>query len=198
MSNSITYYSRTVATDVTASLLQVTAQCVPSREMVYPDGEEWESPECQRSAQVHSLSRCPTLAWAHSTPGCKGEETTHTHMQCRKCEESICASRLLSVTRQLRWCLVDKYLLDETEVINELSLPLSQLINHLQNHHSSLTTEHINTSAQANSKHTFRAWREIHHWKAFTADCSIKEVEPLPAHILFHKLCVNQLHRNKE
>lgn len=47
--------------------------------------------------------------------------------------------------------MVGKYLLDQTEVINELSLPLSQLIDHLQNHHSHLTTEPINTSTQANT-----------------------------------------------
>lgn len=72
-------------------------------------------------------------------------------MQCRKCEESTCVSRRWSVVRQLRWCSVDKYLLDQTEVINELSLPLSQLIDHLQNRHSRLNTEHINTSTQANT-----------------------------------------------
>lgn len=41
---------------------------------------------------------------------------------------------------------MDKYLLDQTEVINELPLSLSQLIDHLQESQNCSTTGHINTN----------------------------------------------------
>lgn len=166
-----------MATDISEGLPQVTEPCVQSREMVYPDGEEWESPECQRSARVHSLSWCPTLAWVHSTPGCK--ERTNTHVQCRKCEESTCVSRLWSVVRHLRCCLVDKYLLDQTEVINELSLPLSQLIDNLQNRHSRITAEHINTSTQANTLTRNTPLESFHSWLFNKGSWAIASSHPL-------------------
>lgn len=43
-------------------------------------------------------------------------------------------------------CSVDKYLLDQTEVINELSLSLSQLIDHLQKSQNRSPTGHTNTN----------------------------------------------------
>lgn len=50
-------------------------------------------------------------------------------------------------------CLEDKYLLDQTEVLNELSLSLSQLIDHLQKSQNYSTTEQQHLKASTDNSH---------------------------------------------
>lgn len=94
------------------------------------------------------------------------------------------------------------YLLDQTEVLNELPLSLSELIDHLQGGRDMWSDKWNHSQPPScGCKHTACTSGRIHRWTAcaFTADCSIKEVEPpVPAHILFHNPRVELLHRNEE
>lgn len=81
-------------------------------------------------------------------------------------------------------------LLDQTEVVDELPLSLSQLVDHLFKSSNSSTTPHMDANT------TFHASRSAR--TALTDDCSTKEVELVPAHILFRNLGVDLFPRTKD
>lgn len=85
-----------------------------------------------------------------------------------------------------------KYLLDQTEVVDELPLPLSQLVDHLLQ--KSCKASFYPRHTHANTP--FQALKSAR--TALTDDCSTTEVAFVPAHILFRNLCVDLFHRIKE